>query len=248
MLDQKITSKFEVTLEALRKKGACYSGYNKVVRALQGKPFTAQDNVRNSYLAYTHDEPISLLSILESNGLNDALWALQCVPESEKDVRLFAVACARKVQHLMTNNLSIAALDVAEKFAYGAATVEELATARVGAVSVWMSTYTNHGGAGTWDILASTAACDAAQNVTWVGDMDNSQAISWAAATLTTARNALTWAMAASVNVAWTADMDTAQDAGWKTDLDAARAAALTDQVQLFISMCSGIATWQTKQ
>ena len=32
-----MTPKFEITLAALRKEGACVSGYNKVVRMLQGK-------------------------------------------------------------------------------------------------------------------------------------------------------------------------------------------------------------------
>ena len=125
-----MSCKFEVTLKDLRKAGACYTGYNKVVRALQGESFTEVDNDRNSYLTHKNDKPISLLSILESNGLDDALWALRCVSGSEKDVRLFAVACARKVQHLMDDRRSIAAMDVAERFAYGTATVEELNAAQ----------------------------------------------------------------------------------------------------------------------
>jgi hypothetical protein len=47
-----------------------------------------------------------------------------------KTLRLFAVWCARQAQHLMTDPHSIAAIDVAEKFANGEATEEELAAAR----------------------------------------------------------------------------------------------------------------------
>lgn len=48
---------------------------------------------------------------------------------SEKQLRLFAVRCARRVQHLMTDPRSIAALNVAERHAKGEATDDELAAA-----------------------------------------------------------------------------------------------------------------------
>ena len=64
----------------------------------------------------------------------DKLWVV-LRPEivSERVMRLFAVWCARQVQHLMTDARSIAALDVAERFANGEATQEELAAARAAA-------------------------------------------------------------------------------------------------------------------
>lgn len=49
----------------------------------------------------------------------------------DKTLRLFAVRCARQVQHLMKDQRSINALDVAEKYANGLATYEELAAAGV---------------------------------------------------------------------------------------------------------------------
>lgn len=49
---------------------------------------------------------------------------------TDRDLRLFAVSCARRVQHLMDDERSIAALDVAERFANGAATEGDLAAAR----------------------------------------------------------------------------------------------------------------------
>lgn len=44
--------KFEVTLEALRKAGACFSGYNKVVRSLQGDGFSSGDGYLGSYIKF----------------------------------------------------------------------------------------------------------------------------------------------------------------------------------------------------
>ena len=48
---------------------------------------------------------------------------------TDKELRLFAVWCERQVQHLMPDERSIAALDVAERRANGNATDEELRTA-----------------------------------------------------------------------------------------------------------------------
>lgn len=49
---------------------------------------------------------------------------------TDRELRLFAVWCARQVQHLITDARSITALDVAERHANGTATNEELAAAR----------------------------------------------------------------------------------------------------------------------
>ena len=95
--------------------------------------------------------------ILQSNGLDDALWALRCLEGADREIRLFTVDCARQVQHLMTDPRSLAALDVAERFANGLATSEELDTA--------------------WD-AARAAARDAARAAAWAAARDTA----WAAA------------------------------------------------------------------
>ena len=48
---------------------------------------------------------------------------------TDRELRLFAVFCARQVEHLLTDQRSKDAIDVAEKFASGEATTEELALA-----------------------------------------------------------------------------------------------------------------------
>ena len=121
--------KYSVTLKQLREAGACYAGYNKLVRALQNKPFTEQDEDKETYIRFAHKEAIPFSFIAESNGFDDALWSMKCVKNADRDLRLFAVWCARQVQHLMTDQRSINAIDVAERFANGSATIEELATA-----------------------------------------------------------------------------------------------------------------------
>jgi hypothetical protein len=61
------------------------------------------------------------VSDLNLDGLTDA------------QKRLFAVRCVRRVQYLMTDPRSIAALDVAERYTIGEATDEELSAARAAA-------------------------------------------------------------------------------------------------------------------
>ena len=69
------------------------------------------------------------MSDLNLEGLTDA------------QLRLFAVRCARRVQHLMTDPRSIAALDVAERHARGeasdAAWAAAGAAARAAAAAAW---------------------------------------------------------------------------------------------------------------
>ena len=63
------------------------------------------------------------------------IWVAMCPGVlTEKERRLFAVWAARKVQHLMIDKRSIAALDVAERYAHGNATVDEMIAAREAAV------------------------------------------------------------------------------------------------------------------
>ena len=99
------------------------------VRAIRGIPFTEENRIRGRYVRYHYKKPISLLFILENIGIDDALWALRCVPEIDRDARLFAVWCARRVQYLMADPRSLNALDVAERFANGKASEDALSAA-----------------------------------------------------------------------------------------------------------------------
>ena len=107
------------TFNLLRKHDACKDRYTVLRKALKGR----KDN-----------EPITLVEILDSNGLSDTLWALCAVPaeqaaERDRQARLFACACVRQVWHLLTDERSRTAVEVAERYAEGAATLDELKTA-----------------------------------------------------------------------------------------------------------------------
>ena len=81
--------------------------------------------------------------------------------------RLYAVWCARQVQHLMTDPRSLAALDIAERHAHGLATDGELAAAEHAADdAAWTIAEDAIGDAGwaAWDAAedAAEAAAEAA--------------------------------------------------------------------------------------
>lgn len=75
------------------------------------------------------DEPITFATIVDSVGLFPALRCCRAEPQYASEWRLFAVWCARQVQHLMDDKRSLASLDVAERYANGQATDQELASA-----------------------------------------------------------------------------------------------------------------------
>jgi hypothetical protein len=135
----------KTTLNKIRDCSPCESGWGKLLKHLEK---TEAD-----------DEELSLLTILESNGLDDALWCLQAVDGCGRDARLYAVWCARRVQHLMTDERSINALDVAERFANGEASQGELDAARPAAsAAAWAAAMAAASAA------ASAAAWAAARN------------------------------------------------------------------------------------
>jgi hypothetical protein len=131
------------------------------------------------------------------------LWSLECIahPQDDKNLRLFAVWCARNTpMHdgrttgaLLTDPRSVAALEVTERFASGNATEAELAAARAAAEAAARA-------------AARAAAADAA--------LDAAGAAARAAA------------LAAAADAAWAAAWAAAGAAARAAALDAARAAA----------------------
>ena len=167
----------KTTLKAIREHGLCESGWVNLLGAL-GK--TKAD-----------DEPLSLLEILKSNGLDDALWCLRAVDGHDKEIRLYAVWCARQVQHLMTDKRSVDALDVADAFANGKVTKKELAAARdaagaaagdagAAAEAAWATAeaaeaaWAARAARAAW--AARNAARDAARDAAWAAAVDAARA------------------------------------------------------------------------
>ena len=123
---------------------------------------------------YGDDTPIDIATILDSNGLDDALWCLRAVDGRAREMRLYAVWCARQVRHLMADKRSINALDVAVRHANGTATDDELAAARAAAWAAAMET------------ARDAAAMETARAAAWAAAWDDA----WAAARAAAARDA----------------------------------------------------------
>ena len=123
------------TLNLLKRAGACgqkvgcQEGYDKLRHHL-GE-------------GWKKDQPISLTVVLESNGLDDALWCLRAVlPEEsgwrDKLARLLACDYAEHVAHLWVPLPGVdwkpsGTIAVARRYAHGQATEEERAAARAAA-------------------------------------------------------------------------------------------------------------------
>jgi hypothetical protein len=177
-----------VTLNKIREHRPCEAGWKKLLSHL-GK--TKAD-----------DEPLPLITVLESNDLEDALWCCRTLPAYDREWRLFAVWCARQVQHLMTDQRSIDAVDVAERYAHGDATDAELGAARAAA----------------WDYAhgdATDAELGAARAVAWDAAWDTAGAAARAAARAAAGDAAGDAAWVAAWAAAWAAAGAAARAAAW---------------------------------
>ena len=190
---------FYTTLNKIREHSPCCEGWRRLL----------------TYLGKTNadDEPLSFKSILDSNGLDDAIWALRSIDAPE--VRLFAVRCVRQIQHLISDERSLNALDVSEAYAVGEATKDELSAARYAALdAAW---YAARAAA---RYAALDAARAAARDAARAAARDAARAAAWYAAEA--------------------AARDAARAAAWYAARDAAEAAARDAQQKDFIAIfCS---------
>jgi hypothetical protein len=138
-----------ITLDQINAHDPCKDGWRKILKAT---------HLHGGY----RTKPFRLADALDHNGFDDALWALRCLPEHGRLWRMYAVWCARQVRHLMTDQRSIAALDVAWRHAHGEATDDELdaagAAARTAAMAAAMAAAKD---------AAGGAAAAAARSAAW---------------------------------------------------------------------------------
>ena len=114
-----------ISLNQIYSNDPCTSGWEKLLASKGGD-------------SADMDAQFPVVDIIVSNGLDDALWALRCLPEHNNLWRKLAVSYARDVQHLMTDQRSINALDVAWRHSEGLATDDELKAAWAAAdTAVW---------------------------------------------------------------------------------------------------------------
>ena len=116
-----INMKYHTTLNKIRSFNPCEGGWIKLLKHLRK---TKAD-----------DETLSLETILDSNGFQDALWSLKAVDGINKDARLFAVACVQRVAHLNPDPRVQECLNAATRYSNGDASEEELSAAESAAES-----------------------------------------------------------------------------------------------------------------
>jgi hypothetical protein len=139
---------------------------------------------------------------------------------NDKNLRLFACWCIRQIWHLLTDERSRNAVVVAEKYANGLATQEELAAARDVVRDAVRAAAWDAARAAAWDAAwdaARDAARDAAWNAAWDAAWDAARAAAW--------------------DAAWDAARDAARDAAWNAARDAARGAAWGAQSKKLIEI-----------
>jgi hypothetical protein len=199
----------QTTLNKIKYYSPCKDGWEKLLNHLNK---LQADN-----------EILELRTILESNGLDDTIWALRTVEGKDKEIRLFAADCAELVLPIYENGYPNdtrprLAIEAARDYANGLITLEELAAA--------------------WDATRD-AAMDAAMAAAKDAAMDAAMAASaaaWAAARAAwdATRDAAMAADAASAAMAAdAASAASAAGAAWAAR--AARAAAWAEIKQILL-------------
>ena len=149
------------TLNRIRKHSPCKPGWAKLLAYL-GK--TKAD-----------DEPVSYLTILDSNGVEDCLWCARVEPQHDKLWRTIALKFARDVEHLSADPRVKACNDVTERHILGDATDAELDAAWAAALAAALAAA--RAAARSAARAARGAARDAAWDAAWDAARDARDAV-----------------------------------------------------------------------
>ena len=151
-----------LTFRAAKMARACLRSYEKFAK------------FKGGVTKWGTDKPFPLLEVLDNNGLQDALWALNCCrPTEERDriSRLFACDCSERVLPIFEKQYPEdkrprQAIEVARRFANGKATLKEIEAASLAAHAAYSAAYWAAYAAAYWAAYAAYAAyaaCLAAQ-------------------------------------------------------------------------------------
>jgi hypothetical protein len=99
------------------------------------------EEVLKAHVHLGMDTEFPLSSVLDSNDLEDAVWCFDALPEYIEIPQRFALWCVRDVQHLMKDEGIVDALDIAERYLDGNATMKDVFD---GAYTPYTRDYTSH--------------------------------------------------------------------------------------------------------
>jgi hypothetical protein len=153
------TKMLHTTLNLCKEHDACKDGYRTLKRSLPK--------------SHGKDQHISLLYILESNGLEDAIWALRATVEDGQNIAVeFAVCSAENVLRIYEqcnpgDSRIRDCLKAVRAYQAGNISIDDLATARDAA---WDAAYAAYNGAraawaaasAAWDVVSAAGAAGAA--------------------------------------------------------------------------------------
>jgi hypothetical protein len=196
----------KTTLNKIKQHSPCEEGWIKLLAFLNK---TKAD-----------DEELSLLTILESNGLQDALWATRCLEGHNKEIRLMACYFAESVVHLTNDERCLNAIKVSRDYVNGLATSEELDAASDAASDAARAAAR----------AARADACDTASDAAWAA----ARAAAWAARAAAWAA----WAARDAAKAAARAARDAARDAAKAAARAAAREEEVEKQIEIFKNYC----------
>jgi hypothetical protein len=159
----------QTTLNKIKYHLPCKEGWEKLLNHLNK---TQSD-----------DEVLELRTILESNGLNDTIWAFRAVDGKDKEIRLFAADCAELVlpiyeKHYPNDKRSRLAIQAARDYANGLITLAELDAASYAAWAAARDAARAAASDAAWDAArdaARAAAWDAAWDVAWAAARDSAR-------------------------------------------------------------------------
>jgi len=139
------------TLNKIKAHSPCEDGWEKLLNRLNK---TQSD-----------DEPLSIATIIQCNGIKDAVWALRAVEGKDKEIRLFAADCAESVLHIYekqypNDDRPRKAIQAARDYANGVIGKDELAAARAAAWAAW-DVARAAAGAAAWAAAAEAAGAAA---------------------------------------------------------------------------------------
>jgi hypothetical protein len=196
----------KITLAKIKEHRPCHDGWEQILAA-QGPDL------------YREWE---LVEAFDSNCLDHVLWALRCLPDPSRLWRKYAVWCVMQVDHLLPDQRSMDALDIAWSHSDCWATDAELAAARAEAKDAAIDAKAAARDASdAAEAAALAAATDAA-----LAAAEAARYAAWAAASL--ARDAV-WAAAEAAS----SDARDAARAAWVSANDAARAAQKDKLIQI---------------
>lgn len=103
----------EVTIKDIREKKPCTDSWVVLLKSLKAKDDKKADATK-----------VDLKHILDTLGVVDAIWALRCVKDMDKEIRLFACECAESVlpiyeERFPSNKIPRKAIEASRGYAEG---------------------------------------------------------------------------------------------------------------------------------